>query len=104
MRERINHLVAIENNPTEAEFTRWADARLDRWLVDWALRNGKEKTARKIGKEKGIQALVDIELFMDIRRIESSLASHSCTQALAWCNENKAALRKIIIFVPLYIY
>ena len=40
------------------------------------------------------QALVDIGLFMEIRRIEDALRNHSCTEALAWCNENKAALRK----------
>ena len=34
-------------------------------------------------------------MFMDIRRIELGLVNHSCTEALAWCNENKAALRKL---------
>lgn len=42
-----------------------------------------------------LQTLVDIELFSDIRRIEDALARHSCTEALAWCSENKTALRKI---------
>ncbi|KAJ8472376.1 hypothetical protein ONZ45_g16677 [Pleurotus djamor] len=32
---------------------------------------------------------------MDIRRIEEALSRHSCTEALSWCSENKAALRKI---------
>ena len=40
------------------------------------------------------QTLVDVDMFMDIRRIELGLVNHSCTEALAWCNENKAALRK----------
>lgn len=31
---------------------------------------------------------------MEIKRIEDALRNHSCTEALAWCNENKAALRK----------
>jgi len=39
--------------------------------------------------------LVDIELFMDIRRIEEALTQRSCTEALAWCSENKVALRKM---------
>lgn len=57
MRERLHHLAAVEalqsgNGP---EFARWADTRLDRWLVDWALRNGKEKTARKIADDKDIE-------------------------------------------------
>jgi hypothetical protein len=40
------------------------------------------------------QTLVDIDLFTDIRRIETALAHQSCTEALAWCSENKASLRK----------
>lgn len=50
-------MATVENIPTasDPEFGRWADTRLDRWLVDWALRNGKEKTARMIAKEKHIE-------------------------------------------------
>jgi len=36
---------------------------------------------------------------MDIRRIEDALSSHSCTEALAWCSENKNALRKLKVLV-----
>lgn len=39
----------------DVEFNRWADTRLDRWLVDWALRTGKEKTARQIAHDRGIE-------------------------------------------------
>ncbi|KAI0332824.1 hypothetical protein GY45DRAFT_1320396 [Cubamyces sp. BRFM 1775] len=97
MRERLQHLGAVEalESTNTPEFTRWADIRLDRWLVDWSLRNGKEKTARKIAAEQGIEKLVDIDLFSDIRRIEDALNRKSCTEALAWCSENKAALRKL---------
>ncbi|OBZ67635.1 Macrophage erythroblast attacher [Grifola frondosa] len=96
MRERLEHLAAVENveSANTPEFQRWADVRLDRWLVDWALRNGKEKTARKIAEEKGIERLVDIDLFSDICRIEEALGRKSCTEALAWCSENKSALRR----------
>ncbi|KAJ7266891.1 CTLH/CRA C-terminal to lish motif domain-containing protein [Mycena haematopus] len=97
IRERLQHLATVENISTanDPEFGRWADTRLDRWLVDWALRNGKEKTARMIAKEKHIETLVDIDLFSDIKRIECALSRHSCTEALAWCGENKTALRKM---------
>lgn len=117
MRERLHHLAAVEaiQNGNGGEFVRWADTRLDRWLVDWCLRNGKEKTAKRIAADKdiqvglsymfgvstpiclylGLQTLVDIDLFMDIHRIEDALSKHSCTEALSWCSENKTALRKI---------
>ncbi|KAI0739068.1 CTLH/CRA C-terminal to lish motif domain-containing protein [Daedaleopsis nitida] len=97
IRERLQHLATVEEieSANSPEFTRWADVRLDRWLVDWSLRNGKEKTARMVAAQKGIEKLVDIDLFSDIRRIEDALNRKSCTEALAWCSENKAALRKL---------
>ncbi|KIY47421.1 hypothetical protein FISHEDRAFT_66124 [Fistulina hepatica ATCC 64428] len=97
MRERFQNLAKLESLQlsTEPQFDTWSDTRLDRWLVDWALRSGREETARQIAKSKNIEKLVDIDLFTDIHRIEAALASHSCAEALAWCNENKSSLKKI---------
>ena len=70
MRERLHHLATIETLPTASgpEFTRWADTRLDRWLVDWCLRHGKEKTARKIAKERDIEVCyLPVECHVDYR-------------------------------------
>lgn len=63
MRERLQHLGAVEDIPSvnEPEFTRWADTRLDRWLVDWALRTGKEKTARMIAEDRGIEVCFSLD-------------------------------------------
>lgn len=57
MRERLHHLATVEalQSPNQPEFSRWADIRLDRWLVDWCLRAGKDKSAKSIAKEKGIE-------------------------------------------------
>jgi len=77
-----------------SSFSQWTDTRLDRWLVDWALRTGKPETARSLAKAKGIEDFVDIDVFSDIQRIEKALSNHSCVEALAWCNENKVTLRK----------
>lgn len=97
IQERLQHLAALETlpNTSSSEFSRWADTRLDRWLVDWTLRGGRERTARKLAEERGIETLVDIDLFMDIHRIETALGRHSCTEAIGWCSENKTALRKM---------
>ncbi|KAJ7598866.1 CTLH/CRA C-terminal to lish motif domain-containing protein [Mycena floridula] len=96
IRERFQHLALLENlqHSDNPDIGQWADSRLDRWLVDWTLRNGKEKTARNIAENRDIETLVDIDLFTDIRRIETALAQHNCTEALIWCNENKTTLRK----------
>ncbi|PCH35195.1 hypothetical protein WOLCODRAFT_91464 [Wolfiporia cocos MD-104 SS10] len=103
MRERLVHLSAVENmqSTRDPDFARWADTRLDRWLVDWALRHGRERTARMITHERGVERLVDIELFSDIRRIEEALKRQSCSEALAWCSENKIALRKLKEYIEL---
>lgn len=97
MRDRLDHIDKLDKfqSQDEPEFSKWTDTRLDRWLVDWALRTGREKTATKLAREKGIEKLVDIDLFTEIRRIEEALRQHSCTEALSWCSENKVALRKI---------
>ena len=65
MRERLQHLATVEEavSSTSPEFRRWADIRLDRWLVDWCLRNGKEKTARMIASQKGIEVRPRSPLF-----------------------------------------
>jgi len=57
MRERCNHLSMIEDvqNSKDSEYARWVDTRLDRWIVDWVLRHGRERTARHIAQEKGIE-------------------------------------------------
>ena len=57
MKDRLKHLSAVEGMQTigDPDFGRWADTRLDRWLVDWSLRNGREKTAVKIASEKSIE-------------------------------------------------
>jgi macrophage erythroblast attacher len=46
-----------------------------------------------------MQTLVDIDIFAHVQRIEQALQSHSCSEALAWCSENKAALRKAKVCV-----
>lgn len=57
MKERLQHLSIVEalQSENDPDFARWADTRLERWLVDWALRNGKERTARQIAQERGIE-------------------------------------------------
>lgn len=56
MKERLQHLSVVEDAQaqTTPEYQRWSDTRLDRWLIDWTLRTGRERTAEKITTEKGI--------------------------------------------------
>jgi macrophage erythroblast attacher len=65
MRERCKHLVTAEDiqNSKDPEYIRWVDTRLDRWIVDWVLRHGREWTARHIAQEKGIEVSPDVPVF-----------------------------------------
>ena len=46
------------------------------------------------------QHLVDIRVFVDARKVEEALARHDCSEALAWCAENRSKLRKIQVSPP----
>ena len=76
---------------------------------EWSPRKGVSRFVinnfqRSETKLSTVQTLVDIELFSDIRRIEDALSRRSCTEALAWCSENKNALRKVKVrFVKIWI-
>lgn len=53
------------------------------------------KTARAVAEAQGIENLVDIKLFAELVRIEMALMDkQSCTEALAWCGENRGTLKK----------
>jgi len=56
MKERLQHLSVVEDAQaqTTPEYHRWSDTRLDRWLIDWTLRTGRERTAEKITTEKDV--------------------------------------------------
>ncbi|KAI9032313.1 CTLH/CRA C-terminal to lish motif domain-containing protein [Hyaloraphidium curvatum] len=96
-KQRLDHLeelADIQFMDTDA-YQHWSKTRLDRMLVDYVLRNGCTATAEKLAKDANIESLVDIELFAQAKVIEDSLARHSCSEALAWCAENRSNLRKL---------
>ncbi|PWN35144.1 uncharacterized protein FA14DRAFT_144797 [Meira miltonrushii] len=109
----LNDLQQIQNTSSPA-FDEWCRTRLDRMLVDWMLRKGFTQSATMLANNRHIENYVDLNLFTEISRIEGSLIGtgsssaadvdsqdqasnsiRSCTATLAWCSENKAALRKI---------
>jgi len=70
--------------------------RLDRLLVDYLLRMGYTGSARQLAQEKHIEALVDVDEYEAVGKIETSLSSeHRVEPALAWCVENKQNLKKM---------
>jgi macrophage erythroblast attacher len=51
-------------------------------------------TATKLAETSGIQDLVDIDVFLDAKRVIDSLQNKEIAPALAWCAENKSRLKK----------
>jgi len=64
-------------------------------MVDYLLRSGYMSTATALAKEKQITDLVDLDVFVSCHKIADSLYRGDTKDALTWCNENKAALKKI---------
>ncbi|KAK5115340.1 hypothetical protein LTR62_001540 [Meristemomyces frigidus] len=96
-RARIGHLQDLHDVQTvdDVKFDNWSEVRLDRLLVDYLLRQGYSSSARALSAAKSITDLVDIEVFEEVRHIDSALRRGDVKEALAWCGENKQALKKI---------
>lgn len=96
-RARVQHLQDLHEIPSLADvkYDQWSKIRLDRMLVDHLLRQGYTESAQQLAKEKGIEDLVDVAEFIECGRIEDSLRRGETRDCLAWCSENKQALKKL---------
>ncbi|KQK07354.1 hypothetical protein BRADI_2g34760v3 [Brachypodium distachyon] len=89
-RARLDRLAAA----SAGDDGEWEDMRLKRILVDYMLRMSYYDTAAKLAETSGIQDLVDIDVFLDAKRVIDSLQNKEIAPALAWCAENKSRLKK----------
>jgi len=71
LKKRFQHLDALESmsGREDAQWDAWADTRIDRWIVDWSLRNGRERTAMQLSKDKGIE----VSCYYSIRSVIADL-------------------------------
>ncbi|KAK4556836.1 GID complex subunit containing RING finger motif [Recurvomyces mirabilis] len=94
---RIAHLQDLHDVQSvgDVKFDDWSEVRLDRLLVDYLLRQGYTSTARALASAKNVEDLVDIPVFEESSRVEAALRGGDVKEALAWCGENKQALKKI---------
>ncbi|KAL4883100.1 CTLH/CRA C-terminal to lish motif domain-containing protein [Aspergillus karnatakaensis] len=95
-RKRIQHLDQLYHIPnlTDVKYDQWSRVRLDRLVVDHMLRSGYTESAQQLAREKNIEELVDLNVFIQCQRVAESLRHGETKDALQWCNENKAALKK----------
>lgn len=94
---RIQHLHELHEIPSLADvkYEKWSHTRLDRLLVDYLLRQGYTQSAKDLAREQEIEDLVDISVFEECGRIQQSLRAGHVQDCLAWCAENKQALKKV---------
>jgi len=92
---RLQHLQELHEIPSlvDVKYDRWTRVRLDRLLVDYLLRMGYMDSARQLAQEKDIEDLVDLDAFMAAGQVEKSLRQCRTQECLAWCSENKRALK-----------
>ncbi|KAL2859755.1 protein fyv10 [Aspergillus pseudodeflectus] len=95
-RKRIQHLEHLYQIPslTDVKYDQWSRIRLDRLVVDHMLRSGYTESAQQLAREKDIESLVDLNVFIQCQRIAERLRRGETKDALQWCGENKAALKK----------
>ena len=95
-RKRIQHLKDLYDIPSLADvkYDEWSRVRLNRLLVDYLLRSGFTESAKALAQEKGIEDLVDLDVFVRCHKIEDSLKGGETREALAWCLEHKPMMRK----------
>ncbi|KAK6506830.1 GID complex subunit containing RING finger motif [Arthrobotrys musiformis] len=96
-RRRVSHLNDLHSLTSllEEGYESWSKTRLDRYMVDYMLRNGYSNSAQQLAKKKGIEELVDVDVFVQCWTIEESLRNKKTTECLAWCADNKTSLKKI---------
>lgn len=95
-KSRLKHLQELQEIPSlvDVKFDRWSKTRLDRMLVDYMLRLGYTDSAMMLAQERQIQDLVDVDAFLSLGSVEKSLRQGRTNEALAWCVENKRALKE----------
>ena len=101
-RRRIEHLQSLYEiqSLADVKYEIWSKVRLSRLLVDYLLRGGYDESAKALAKAKGIEEMVDVDAFVQCHRVERSLKRGRTQEGLAWCSENKQALRKINVRFP----
>lgn len=95
-RKRILHLQHLYEIPSLADvkYEEWSRVRLDRLLVDYLLRSGYGNSAMALAREKGIEDLVDLDVFVQCNAIDESLRKRSTAECLAWCAEHRPLMKK----------
>lgn len=66
------------------------DADLSKMLLDFHDKTDSHKHYKMVH----MQELVDVDIFLDARKVVEALRNRDCSEALMWCTENKSKLKK----------
>ena len=96
--KRIKHLQDLFEIESlgDVKYDEWSRTRLDRLTVDYLLRSGYSRTAASLAEAKQISHLIDLDVFTSCHKIAASLNRGDTKDALAWVNENRNSLKKLI--------
>ena len=96
-RKRIQHLQDLYEIPSlvDVKYDEWSKIRLNRLLVDYLLRSGYGDSAKALAREKGIEELVDLDIFVQCHKIEESLRNRDTYECLKWFAEHKPMMKKM---------
>lgn len=89
-RARLDHLESMDVE----NLSDWNRTRLKRILVDYMLRMSYYDTATKFAESSNIEDLVDIDVFLEAKKVIDALHNKEVAPALAWCVDNKSRLKK----------
>nr|GMC96050.1 protein MAEA homolog [Ipomoea batatas] len=89
-RARLDHLESMDVE----NLSDWNRTRLKRILVDYMLRMSYYDTATKFAESSNIEDLVDIDVFLEAKKVIDALHNKVVAPALAWCVDNKSRLKK----------
>ena len=95
-RRRLEHLQEIYSMESlvDVKYGEWSRVRLDRYLVEYLVRQGYVESARALAEEKGILNLVDLGVFDRCERIAAGLRNGKLDEALAWSKEYLLLMKK----------
>ena len=96
-RRRLIHLQDLYDMESLAEvkYDEWSRVRLNRLLIEYLVRQGYGESARALAREKGIEALVDLEVYDRCEKVGRSLRGRSLEECLAWCAEHRVIMKKL---------
>ncbi|KAJ6901997.1 macrophage erythroblast attacher [Populus alba x Populus x berolinensis] len=93
-RARIDHLESADAE----NLSEWNNTRMKRILVDYMLRMSYYDTGLKLAERSDMLDLVDIDVFLESKRVIDALQKREVAPALAWCADNKSRLKKSKVF------